>query len=144
WLALPDDCGLVLASGLHMTIQAVVGKVQFPTQKPLRPRMLPLENFVPFFKPVQFIGNASPELLRLVDRFAVNALVVFRALDVRASAELFGWLKPALLLKNRINVGGRHRGLVGHGYPSVYEFRQLPHFMRFSAGGLTALCGSSL
>src|SRR6476619_3885813 len=112
--AFPDERGFVLAGGLYVAVEAVVGEIQLSAEVPLRPRMPPLEDFVPFLEPVQVFGDASPELLRLLDGFAVDALVVFEALDVRASAELFGWLELTLLLKNGINVCGRQRGLIGH------------------------------
>src|SRR6266850_6506897 len=65
---LPYECSLVLARGLDVPVQTVVGKVDLTSDKPLRPRRLPLQNLVPFLEPVQFPSRASPEFLRLFNR----------------------------------------------------------------------------
>ena len=63
----PDDGGFVLARGLDVAVEAVVGEIQLAANKPLCPGMVPFENFVPFLKPVQFFGNSSPEFFGLLD-----------------------------------------------------------------------------
>src|SRR5215467_9172586 len=65
-LTFPNDGGFVLARGLHMPVEAVIRQIELAAQKPLRPRMFPPKNFVPFFEPVQLFGNASPEFFWLL------------------------------------------------------------------------------
>src|SRR2546430_8072659 len=54
---------------------------------------------------MQFLGNTSPELFRLLYGLAVNALVLFQTFDMRLLAEVFGAFELPLLLQNGINVG---------------------------------------
>ena len=87
--ALPNQCSFVFATGLNMAIKTVVGKIDLSADKPLCPGTLPVEHLVPFFEPVQFAGNAAPKLLRLFDRFTIDALVLFGSFDVRGLAKFF-------------------------------------------------------
>src|ERR1700690_945043 len=118
--AFPDQCCFVLAPGLHMAIEAVVGEIDLSAYEPFGPRVVPFQNFVPLLEPVQFFRNASPELLGMVYRFTINALVVFQTLDVCLFAEMLRTLKPALLLQDGVNVGiGSGDGrLLWHAYSS--------------------------
>src|SRR6266404_5514720 len=119
--ALPNQCSFIFATGLHMAIKTVVGKIDLSADKPLCPGTLPVEHLVPFFEPVQFAGNAAPEFFRFVDGLAVDPLVIFCALDVRDATKFFRALKLALLLENGINirVGNGHGCLVSHWSPWV-------------------------
>ena len=87
-----------------MAVEAVVGKINLAADKPLGPGMIPLQNLVPLLEPVQFLGDAAPEFFRLFDRFAIDALVLFQALDVRLLAEVFRALELSLLVQNRLDV----------------------------------------
>ena len=115
-LALPNDCGFILAPGGDVAIEAVVGEVDLAADKPFRPRAIPFENLVPLLEPVQFAGDPRPEFVRVVDRFLVEALVFFEALDVGLLAEFRGRFELALLVQDGIDIGGLgiDDGFIGH------------------------------
>src|SRR5215831_9273721 len=119
WLAFPDDGGFVFPSGGDVAIEAVVGEVDFSADKPLGPWAVPFEHIVPLLEPVQFVGNAGPELVGVVDRFLIEALVFVEALYVRLAAKFRGALELTLLVKNGINVAGLrvHDSFIGHMKP---------------------------
>ena len=94
-----------------MAVQTVIGKVDLATDKPFRPWSLPLENFVPLCKPVEFFGNFGPEFFRVFYGFLVNAFVVLQALDVGVLAELLRAFKFALFLQYRVDIGASHRSV---------------------------------
>ena len=77
--ALPNDGSFIFASSLHVAIEAVVGKIKLAADKPLGPGIIPLQNFVPLFEPVQFLRCLAPKFLGIFHRFAVDALVVFQS-----------------------------------------------------------------
>ena len=79
-----------------MAVEAVVGKIELAADKPLGPGMVPLQDLVPLLEPVQFVRDSAPEFFRLLDRLAVDALVIFQALDVRLLAEVLRALKFSL------------------------------------------------
>src|SRR5450631_1347574 len=120
-LALPDDRSLILAPGGDVPVEAVVREIDLAADKPFRPGAIPFQNFVPLLEPVQLSGNARPELVRVVDRFLVETLVLFEALDVGVLAELRGRIELALLVQDGIDVGalglrslGIDDGFIGH------------------------------
>ena len=88
-----------------MAIETIVGEIELASGEPLGPRAIPLQNVVPFFEPMQFLGNTSPELFRLLYGLAVNALVLFQTFNMRLLAEVFGAFKLPPLLQNGIDVG---------------------------------------
>ena len=88
-----------------MPVETVIGQIHLPADKPLRPWALPVEDFVPLFEPVQLGGNAAPEFFRLLNRFAIDALVLFLAFDVRGPAEFLRRFEFALFLQNGIDIG---------------------------------------
>ena len=105
-LALPDQRGFILARGLHMAVETVIGKIDLAANKPLRPRIVPFKHPVPLLEPVQLSGDSAPELLRLLNRLAENALVVFQAFNVRLLTEVIGTFELALFLENGTDVVG--------------------------------------
>src|ERR1700722_12511912 len=111
--ALPDEGRFVLAPGGYVTVEAVVGKIDLAADEPFRPRTIPFQNFFPGLEPVQLAGDAAPEFVGIVDRFAIDPFVVGQALDVRVLAEFRGRLELALLLQNGIDVGGLHVDAIG-------------------------------
>src|SRR5690348_9402658 len=104
-LTLPDQRRFVLAPGLHVKVEAVVREIKLASGEPLCPGAVPLQNLVPLLEPVKLFGNASPKLLWLLNRFAVNPFVLIQGFDMRLLAEVFGALELPLFLKNGINVG---------------------------------------
>ena len=73
--AFPDDGGLVGACAFRMTVDAIFADIQFAAGEPFRKGRLPIEDLVPFFAPLEFLGFARPELIRLFDRFLVEFFV---------------------------------------------------------------------
>ena len=73
--AFPNDGGFVGARAFRMTVDAIFTYIQFATDEPLRERCLPVEDLVPLFAPVEFLGFARPELVRLFNRFLVEFFV---------------------------------------------------------------------
>ena len=121
-LALPDQRGLVLAEGLHVAVETVVGKIELAADKPLGPGMIPFQNLVPLLEPVQIVGDAAPEFFRLLDRLAIDALVVFQALDVRLLAEGLRTFEFSVLVQDGLDIAaviGRG-GLSGMLVPRMY------------------------
>ena len=103
--AFPDNCGFIFAPGFDVAVEAVVSQIDLATDKPLGPRTIPLQNFVPFPEPVQLTGDASPEFFGFLDGFFVDALILFQALDVRLLTEFRRAFESALLLQGGIDVG---------------------------------------
>jgi hypothetical protein len=92
-----------------MSVKTVVGKIDLTPGKPLRPRRIPVEHFVPLLEPVKITGGSRPESLRRVHRLAVQPLIFLKCLNVRLLAELFWTLELALLLKYGIDATVRIR-----------------------------------
>ena len=63
---LPDDGGLVLARGLDVPVEAVIGNVDLPADEPLGPGAVPLQHLVPGFEPVQLLSHLRPESLGIL------------------------------------------------------------------------------
>src|SRR3954452_11795180 len=103
--ALPDVSRFVFARSLNVAIKAVVREIKLSAHEPLCPGMVPLENFVPLPEPVQLFGNAAPKLFRLLNRLAIDALVICFALEMSPAAKIVGRLELALLLQNGVDVG---------------------------------------
>ena len=146
-LALPDDGGLVLAAGLDMAVDAVVGEVELSPYKPLSPRAVPLQHPVPLFEPVQLAGHARPEFIRIVYRLFVQAFIFVHAFDVRLLAEL-GWRgELSLLLQDGVDVGGVgiDDGFLGHDEaPSTLRISLAPAKRREFAGVYSTQEGQNL
>ncbi len=68
-LPFPDDCRLVLAPGLQVAVQAVIGDIELPAQKPamLAAGEVRLQGPLPGVKPVQVRGPLGPEGRRVLD-----------------------------------------------------------------------------
>src|SRR5271155_1241124 len=107
-LTLPDNGGFIFSRALNMAIEAVIGEINLSADKPFGPRAIPFENFVPFLEPVQFAGDAAPELVGIVDRFLINPLVFGQAFDMGMLAEFRGRWEAPLLVKNGIDAAGLH------------------------------------
>src|SRR5258708_33346463 len=105
-LAFPDDGGFVFARGLDVAVEAVVGEIDLAADEPLGPWAIPFENFVPLLEPMQFAGDAAPELVGIVDGFLVETLVFGEVLDVSLPGEFGGRVEAALFLKDGIGAAG--------------------------------------
>src|SRR5215831_10268660 len=64
--ALPDERRLILAPGLDVAVEAVVGQIDLPADEPFGPGTVPLQHLVPLPEPVQLAGDAAPELVGLL------------------------------------------------------------------------------
>ena len=89
-----------------MAIKAVIGNIDLAADEPFGPGVVPLQDLAPFLEPVQFFRNASPELFRLLNRLAIDALVFLEALDVRLLAEMIRAHEFSLLIESGIEVDG--------------------------------------
>src|SRR5271165_6671419 len=79
---------------MQMPVEAVFRDIQLAADKPLGERFVPLQYGLPFRMPHQeFRSLLSPELLRVLNRFAVEFLVFLEAGDVRFMREGFGRLE---------------------------------------------------
>src|SRR5260370_37556351 len=101
--AFPDDGGFSFARGLDVAVEAVVGEIDLAADEPLGPWAIPFENFVPLLEPMQFAGDAAPELVGIVDGFLVETLVFGEDLDVSLPGEFGGGLRAALFLMDGID-----------------------------------------
>src|SRR5579859_7576176 len=112
-LAFPNDGGLITARRGEMPVKTVVAEIDLAADEPLRPRQVPLEDFLPRAEPMQLLCDAAPELLGV--RFGIGAhlLVLRGTLDQRALAELLRRVKATLLVQYGFDIGGRRLG-VGH------------------------------
>ena len=97
-LAFPQNCGLVAAVGGEMSIQAVLGKIEFSADEPFRKRRFPFQDFSPRLLPGKLLRLARPEFVRPLDRLAIHSLVLREVLDPRFLGEILGRLEDALLL----------------------------------------------
>ena len=59
-----------------MTIETVVGDIDFAAAKPFCVRWLPFQNRVPLLEPVKFFGHARPEGFRIAASFGAQAFRV--------------------------------------------------------------------
>src|SRR6266478_4134443 len=94
-----------LAPGFHVAVEAVVGQVDLASDEPLSPGNVPLEHTIPFLEPVEIVGDPCPELLRLLDRFLVQVLVLFERFHMSFFREVRRTLEFPVLLKKGINAG---------------------------------------
>ncbi len=98
--ALPNQRSLVLARSLNMAIEAVIGKIELAANEPLRPGLVPLQNLVPLFEPVQLFGGPSPEFFRLLHRLLIQGFIFGQALNLRLRGKFWRRRKTALLIKS--------------------------------------------
>ena len=75
WLAFPDDRRLVAARSANVPIDAVDAGVERAADEPLRVRRLPLEHARPRREPLELLGEAGPEGLRIALGAGVDVLV---------------------------------------------------------------------
>ena len=88
-LAFPENRDFVLAWGGEVTVQAVVGDVEFCAGEPARERRIPLEHFGPFLEPVDLaFGDFPPEVFGVLLGAAVEIEVALHALDMGFADEL--------------------------------------------------------
>ena len=97
-LPFPQNGGLVAAVGGQMSIQAVLGKIEFSANKPFRKRRFPFQDFSPSLLPGKFLRLARPEFVRLPDRLAIHPPVLGEIPDARVLREFLRRFKDALLL----------------------------------------------
>ena len=71
-----NKCGLVLAGGTEVTVEAVFGNVEFAADEPLRVRWLPIEDFLEWLAPDELLaGLSAPEFFWGVDRLRIQPLI---------------------------------------------------------------------
>ena len=110
-LALPDEGRLVAARALQVPVEAVGGRVELGAAEVADEGAGGLEvvllHRVPRAIPVQRLaGHLAPERLGLVDRAAVQLVVVLAALHEGLVAELGGRLDRALVFEHLPDEGG--------------------------------------
>ena len=90
-LALEQDSDLVAFSLFDLIVEAIIGYVRLPAEKPFDIGLgeIFLIHLVPFLEPKKLVGNTTPELLRVFDRFFPHLLVLFPAFDVCLVDECF-------------------------------------------------------
>src|SRR5205823_11687248 len=103
-LPFPQNGCLVPAVGGEMSIEAILGKIDFSADEPFRKRRFPFQNFPPRLLPGKLLRFARPEFVRLLDRLPVHPLVVREVLDLRLLSELLQRLEDALLLEMRFDI----------------------------------------
>ena len=97
-LAFPQNRGFVAPVRGEMSIQAVLGKIDFAADEPSRERHFPFQDFSPRFLPGKFLRFARPEFARLLDRLAIHPLILREVFDERFGREFLRRLKDTLLL----------------------------------------------
>src|SRR5204862_4744480 len=65
-LAFPQNCGLVAAVGGEMSIQAVLGKIEFSADVPFRKRRFPFQYFLPRFFPGKILRLERQKFVLLI------------------------------------------------------------------------------
>src|ERR1700722_555975 len=76
-LTFPDQRRLIAGRPRQMTVEAVLGNIQFTPDEPLRVWLFPFENCLPLFLPQEKLRSLlRPEFLRVLDRFAIQLLIV--------------------------------------------------------------------
>src|SRR5690606_37699654 len=104
----PEERHLVAQAALDLEVEAVVGEVRLAAHEPGGVRLVPLEHPLPRLEPVELPGRLAPERLRIVERLAVEALVLLQVGEVRFARQGAGGSEPALLLRGAVDA-------VGHG-----------------------------
>src|SRR6185295_14863855 len=100
-LANPDDGDLVLAPGFDMTVQTVIRHIARGADEPLRPGIVPFQNFGPGREPLKLFGDVAPETFRVGNRFFIGAIVV---LNIRRSFGPSARLIHSTFLKEGIDI----------------------------------------
>ena len=82
-IGLPDQGGLI-AFGGDMTIEAVLGNIQFTTFEPFYFGLckIPFQHLVPFFTPGKIFGHIGPESGRIFDTFLISCFVLVEGFDL--------------------------------------------------------------
>src|SRR5262249_17307987 len=100
-LAFPNQSCFVTTPRRQMTIQTVVGEVDFSADEPLDMGRFPLEDPIPFPKPMKFAFRVTPpKFLWITARFCTQALQLVHRLNVRAFGESLRWLEDTLFLEH--------------------------------------------
>ena len=116
-LALPDERDLVAAGAGKVHVETVVAEVGFAAHEPFGVGQIPFEDLVPGLEPVQMLGHRGPEAFGVVNRLAIERLVLGEAVDVRLLGELRRRGKDAVFTKCGIKIlrGERASRSCGHG-----------------------------
>ena len=109
-LALPDEGGPAATGRLDVPVEAVIGDVELPTEEPLGVGHLPLERLLPRLEPVELLGEALPELDRVLRSLGIDG----GAVDVGPLDELFRRREPTLLFQEGLEGDAGARYLGGH------------------------------
>ncbi len=103
-LALEDDRGLVAQRAFEMTVQAVVAGVEFSANEPLREGWLPDADFFPGAEPLEIARGFLPEFVGILQRGAIELLILLEAADARGLGEFRRGLEDALFIQDRFDV----------------------------------------
>ena len=106
-LTLPDQGCFVGLGAIQMTVKTVVGEVGCSSLKPAcKGRIVPVENGVKRFKPMQFTTcGLSPERLWIGFGRFNESVVGLHPGNSRIPGEVRWWVKNTLFLKHALNGG---------------------------------------
>src|SRR2546423_3272801 len=98
-LAFPYQGRFIATPARKMPVQAVVGNIHSPADKPFGKRRLrPVEHLLPRGKPMQCLCFCCPELLRILSRLPVEFLVLSQGVYCGLLAEVRGRRDAQLLV----------------------------------------------
>ena len=105
--ALPDQGCFGGLGAIQMTVKAVVREVGGSALKPAcKRRIIPVENSVKWFKPMQFTTRCvSPECIWIRFGCFSESVVRLHPRNSRISGEVRWWIKNTLFLKHTLNGG---------------------------------------
>jgi len=103
-VAFKYDGGLVLAPGVKMAVETVVGNIKFAAYEPFVVGILEVidKYLIPLLEPVDLLGLLGPEAFHIFYRALVDLLILRHALDISIFNEFFG--------RRELTVFHRHRG----------------------------------
>src|SRR5207248_662038 len=94
-LTLPDNRRFALSRRLQVAVEAVIGNIRLPADKPFGKRFLPLQHLAKWLKPMQlFAGQIAPEFFRVRDRALIKLLVGFQRADLSLRRKFLARRKP--------------------------------------------------
>src|SRR5690606_17311368 len=91
--------------------EAVVGQVGLAAHEPAGVGLVPLQHLAPALEPVERLGGLAPEALGVLERLAVEALVLLSVGQVGLARERLGRLEATALVQHGVDAGL----YVGHG-----------------------------
>ena len=105
-LTFPNNRGFIATTLLDLVVKRVVSGVGFAAHEPLYEGLIPVGQGVPFLKPVQLVGDTTPESFGVIQGLAIKGLILLECIQLRLALKIVIRRKPTRFLQDGFNMLG--------------------------------------